>query len=163
MSEAHSGIHPLAPHHIPGYITHADGSDMLFTVVTVCLVIGMVLIGVAYFKLHSLPEHLGDKYNSTQLQLISVLTVLALFTHNNAFWVLALLIAVVRLPDFVTPLQTMADSLRKLSEDMEHIKAKTEGVSRQRGEAQENVPENLKEEVNVAASAEADKGGPDNA
>lgn len=163
MSDMHSGAHPLAPHHIPGYITRADGGDPLFTGVAVGLVICMVLIGVAYFKLHSLPEHLGDKYNSTQLQLISVLTVLALFTHNNAFWVLALLIAVVRLPDFITPLKSMADSLDKISEDMEHIKAKTEPVNRQSSERQEDVSGNLQDEVGEVSSGVEDKGGPSNA
>ena len=49
------------------------------------------------------------------MQLIAVLAVLALFTHNNAFWVLALLLAVVRVPDFSTPLNSIAASLEKMS------------------------------------------------
>ena len=96
MSE---GILPAAPHHLPIYIPRPDGSDPLFTVVVVAIVILCLLAGVLYFKLHSLPEQMGERANSTQLQLISVLAILALFTHNNAFWVLALLIAAVRLPD----------------------------------------------------------------
>ena len=100
MSETHLATHhPLAPHHLPKYIPGADGSDPLFTAVIVVILIVLLLIGVFYFKLHSLPEHLGARVESTQLQLISVLTVLALFTHNNTFWVVALLIAVIRFPD----------------------------------------------------------------
>ena len=109
------GIHPAAPHHLPVYIPRPDGSDPLFTVVVVSIVILCLLAGVLYFKLHSLPEHMGEKANSTQLQLISVLAILALFTHNNAFWVLALLVAAVRLPDYLTPLQTIATSLGKIA------------------------------------------------
>ena len=109
--------HPLALHHLPFFLPGSDGSDPLFTVVVVVLVTVLVTAGALYFKLHAIPEHLGVKHNSTQLQLISVLAVLALFTHNNAFWILALLIAVIRLPDFVTPLKTIADSLVKLTTD----------------------------------------------
>lgn len=112
MSE---GIHPAAPHHLPIYIPRPDGSDPLFTVVVVAIVILCLLAGVLYFKLHSLPEQMGERANSTQLQLISVLAILALFTHNNAFWVLALLIAAVRLPDYLTPLQAIAKSLGKIA------------------------------------------------
>ncbi len=109
------GIHPVAPHHLPIYIPRPDGSDPLFTVVVISIVILCLLAGVLYFKLHSLPEHMGERANSTQLQLISILAILALFTHNNAFWVLALLIAAVRLPDYLTPLQAIAKSLEKIA------------------------------------------------
>ena len=108
-------IHPAAPDHIPFFLPGADGSDPIFTVVIVVLVIVLVSVGVLYFKIHSLPEHIGEKQNSIQLQLISVLTLLALFTHNNAFWILALLIAVIKVPDFLTPLERIADSLGKLA------------------------------------------------
>ena len=107
-------LHPLAPHHLPVYLPGPDGSDPLFTAVVVFLLVILMGVGVLYFKLHSLPEQMGEKYNSTQLQLIAVLSVLALFTHNNAFWILALLIAVIRIPDFSTPINSIADSLKKL-------------------------------------------------
>lgn len=110
-----SEMHPAAPHHLPKFLPGPDGGDPLFTVVVVSILIIIMAVGVMYFKLHALPERLGEKHNSAQLQLISVLAVLALFTHNNVFWVLALLIAVVRIPDFLTPLQTIANSLAKMS------------------------------------------------
>lgn len=113
MNETHS----LAPHHIPGFLPGPDGSDPLFTTVVIVLLIVLLVAGTLYFKLHSLPEHYGEKHNSTQLQLISILAVLALFTHNNAFWILALLIAAIKIPDFLTPLKTIASSLAKLTED----------------------------------------------
>ena len=114
MSDA---MHSLAPHHLPRFIPGADGSDPLFAFVAVLLVVLVLLIGVFYLKLHSLPEQMAHRQSNTQLQLIAVLAVLALFTHNNVFWVLALLLAVVRLPDFTTPLNSIAASLEILSAD----------------------------------------------
>ena len=114
-------IHPAAPHHLPGYIPGPDGSDPLFTIIVVSMLILFLAAGVIYFKLHSLPEHMGEKANSTQLQLISILAILAIFTHNNAFWVLALLLAAIRIPDYLTPLQTIARSLAKIASDNKEI------------------------------------------
>ena len=109
--------HPMAPEYLPFFLPGPDASDPLFTVVVVVLIIVVMMVGVLYFKLHSLPEHLGERHNSTQLQLISVLSLLALFTHNNAFWFLALLIAAIRIPDYLTPIQAIASSLAKLASD----------------------------------------------
>jgi len=46
-----------------------------------------------------------------------VLALLALFTHNNVFWVAALILALLKLPDFVTPLNSISESLKKLTPD----------------------------------------------
>ena len=110
-------IHPLAPHHLPKFIPGADGSDPLFTAIVVLLIILLLVIGNAYLKLHALPERMAHKQNHTQLQIITILAILALFTHNNIFWVGALLLSVVRLPDFSTPLNSIADSLKMLAEE----------------------------------------------
>jgi len=110
-------IHPLAPHHLPGFLPGPDGSDPLFTVVVIVLLIILLVAGTLYFKLHSLPEQYGHKQNSTQLQLIAILAMLALFTQHHAFWIIALLIAAIKIPDFLTPLKTIASSLAKLTED----------------------------------------------
>lgn len=108
-------IHPMAPEHLPGYMAAADGSDTLFTVM-VFFVVGLILLlGVAYFTLHALPERMAHKGNGTQLQLISILAMLALFTHNNLFWVAALVLAAFRPPDIAGPLGSMAQSLARLA------------------------------------------------
>ena len=111
-----ASIHALAPHHLPKYLAGSDGSDPLFTAVLVLLVILLMVVGNLYFKLHAVPEHLAQKHNNTQLQIITVLTILALFTHNNIFWVAALLLAVVRLPDISTPINSIAKSLEHLAD-----------------------------------------------
>jgi len=108
-------IHPMAPEHLPYFLTAADGTDSLFTNMTFLTIGAIVLLGVLYFTLHSLPERMAHKGNATQLQLISILCILALFTHNNIFWVLALVLAAFRTPDFVTPLNNMAQSLQRMA------------------------------------------------
>ena len=108
--------HPLAPHGLPSYIGGADGSDPLLTAVTFILIIGLMGLVVLYFKLHSIPEHLAQKQNNTQTQLIMVLAVLALFTHNHLFWVAALVLALIKIPDFITPLNSIASSLRNMAD-----------------------------------------------
>jgi hypothetical protein len=66
---------------------------------------------VLYLSLHSLPERMAHRTSNTQLQIISILTLLALFTHQHLFWIAALLLAVVRVPDYSTPLQRIANAL----------------------------------------------------
>ncbi|TYC67140.1 hypothetical protein FMN63_13635 [Stappia sp. BW2] len=107
--------HELAPHHLPPFIPAADGSDWLFTVMLVVLIIGAILVGVFYLHLHSIPERLAHKHGRMQFELVAVLGLLALFTHNNIFWVAALLLAFIQLPDFWTPLESMAHSLSRLA------------------------------------------------
>lgn len=108
-------IHPMAPHELPFFFAGPDGSDSLFTTMTFLLLGAIILLGVLYFTLHSLPERMAHRGNATQLQLISILCILALFTHNNIFWVLALVLAAFRPPDLATPLNSIADSLQQLA------------------------------------------------
>ncbi|MBO6892312.1 MAG: hypothetical protein JJ866_10265 [Roseibium sp.] len=112
-------LHELAPHHLPIFIPAADGSDPLMTVMLVSLIIGVILLGTFYLHLHSLPERLAHKHGRMQFELVAILGLLALFTHNNIFWVAALLLAFVQLPDFTTPLETMASSLGKIANRLE--------------------------------------------
>ncbi|NKI61835.1 hypothetical protein HCG46_26405 [Labrenzia sp. PO1] len=108
-------MHELAPHHLPPFIPAADGGDWLFTVMLVVLIFGGILVGVFYLHLHSIPERLAHKHGRMQFELVAVLGLLALFTHNNIFWVAALLLAFIQLPDFWTPLESMAHSLSRLA------------------------------------------------
>ncbi|WP_371808551.1 hypothetical protein [Ruegeria sp. HKCCA6948] len=107
-------LHPMATGHIPSYVTQADGSDFLFTFMLVFTVIVIVLIGVAYFTLHAIPEKLAHKSNHPQFQLVGILALLALFTHNGLFWVAAILVAGFQFPDFAAPLRGIADAIRSL-------------------------------------------------
>ena len=108
-------LHPLAPHTLPPFVGAADGSDPLFSAIIFIVVIAVLGIGVFYLKLHAIPEQLAHKHSNTQSQLIMVLALLALFTHNNIFWVAALILALLKLPDFLTPINSISESLKKLT------------------------------------------------
>ncbi|WP_209016278.1 MULTISPECIES: hypothetical protein [Alphaproteobacteria] len=108
-------LHPMATGHIPSYVTQADGSDFLFTFMVVFTIVVIVLIGVAYFTLHSIPEKIAHESNHPQFQLVGILALLALFTHNGLFWVAAILVAGFQFPDFAAPLRAIADSIRSLA------------------------------------------------
>ena len=115
--------------HIPGYLAGAN-SDPLMVVMAVILIVIVLIAGVFYFKLHAIPEHIAHGKNHTQIQLITILTILALFTHNNIFWVAALVLAVVELPDFLTPLQSIAKSLATIGQSKEQkTQKKTEDTA----------------------------------
>ncbi|RCL46106.1 MAG: hypothetical protein DBW90_03980 [Halieaceae bacterium] len=108
-------IHPLAPHSLPPFVGGADGSDPLFSAIVFIVILAVLGIGVFYLKLHAIPEQLAHKHGNTQSQLIMVLALLALFTHNNIFWVAALILALLKLPDFLTPIISISESLKKLT------------------------------------------------
>lgn len=108
-------MHPAAPDYLPAFITAPGQSDWLMTVMIVFLLVTVLSVGLLYLKLHALPEHMAHRTNKVQYQFVAVLGLLALFTHNNAFWIAALLLALVELPDFGRPLNSIALSLERLS------------------------------------------------
>ncbi len=112
MSDA---INPAAPHHLPMFITAPGQSDWLFNLMVVIVLISIIGIGVFYFRLHALPEHIAHRTTKIQYEIVAVLGLLSLFTHNTAYWVAGLLLALVQLPDFTTPLVSMAASLAKMA------------------------------------------------
>ena len=74
------------------------------------------MLGVLYLRLHALPEHIAHRTGKVQLQIVAVLGLLALFTHNHVYWIAGLLLALIPLPDFSTPLAGMAASLAKMAD-----------------------------------------------
>lgn len=107
-------LHPMATGHIPSYVTQADGSDFLLTFMFIFTVLVIILIGVGYFTLHSIPEKIAHETNHPQFQLVGILALLALFTHNGLFWIAAILVAGFQFPDFAAPLRSIADAIRSL-------------------------------------------------
>ena len=105
--------HPAASHHLPWFLTAPGDSDILFTITTILVLLLVFGLGVVFFRLHSLPERLGHK--KLQFEIVAVLCLLSLFTHVHLFWVIALLLALIDLPDFQTPLRSMAESLGRLA------------------------------------------------
>ena len=111
-----TGSHPLAPDHLPYFIPAADGSDAMFGHVIVFIIVGLFAGGTLYLRLHALPERMAHGASRTQLQLVAILALIALFTHEAIFWIVALLLAATQLPDFLTPITSGARSLAKMSE-----------------------------------------------
>lgn len=103
--------HPAAIDHLPFFITAPGQTDTLFNVVVVFLLFMIFLTGVLYLRLHALPEQLAHRGSKVQLQLVAVLGLIALLTHNQLFWIAALLLAMTDLPDFISPISSMAQSL----------------------------------------------------
>ncbi|MGO4831546.1 hypothetical protein AB4144_04495 [Rhizobiaceae sp. 2RAB30] len=108
-------MNPLAPHHLPFFITTPGQTDILFVVVGIFVLLAVIGIGIFYFKLHALPEQMAHRGQKIQFEIVAVLALLALFTHNHAFWIAGLLLALVPLPDFTTPLNSMAGSLGRMA------------------------------------------------
>lgn len=106
---------PAAAHHLPAFITAPGETDVLMVAMAVFLVIAVLAVGNLFLRLHTLPERMAHRSHKLQFEIVAVLGLLALFTHMHIFWVAGLLLALVDLPDFSTPLRRMAGSLEKLA------------------------------------------------
>jgi hypothetical protein len=112
MNEA---LHPAAPHDLPGFITAPGDTDILMVVVGIVLIGAVLGVGNLYLHLHTLPERMAHKSQKLQFEIVAVLGLLALFTHNHLFWVIGLFLAMVDIPDFGTPLRRIAGSVDKIA------------------------------------------------
>lgn len=108
-------LHPSAPHHLPGFITAPGDTDILMVVVGIILIGAVLAVGNLYLHLHTLPERMAHRSQKLQFEIVAVLGLLALFTHNHLFWVIGLFLAMVDLPDFGTPLRRIAGSVEKIA------------------------------------------------
>ena len=84
-------------------------------VMGVFLIVAVLAVGNFYLQLHSLPERMAHKSQKLQFEIVAVLGLLALFTHIHLFWIAALLLAMIDLPDFSTPLRSIAGSVEKIA------------------------------------------------
>ena len=108
-------LHPAAPHHLPGFITAPGDTDTLMVVVGIILIGSVLAVGNFYLHLHTMPERMAHKSQKLQFEIVAVLGLLALFTHNHLFWVIGLFLAMIDLPDFGTPLRRIAGSVEKIA------------------------------------------------
>lgn len=108
-------LHPNAPHHLPAFITAPGDTDIFMVVVGLVLIGAVMMVGNLYLRLHSLPERMAHKSQKLQFEIVAVLGLISLFTHNHLFWVIGLLLAMVDLPDFGTPLRSIAGSVKKIA------------------------------------------------
>src|SRR5437660_11320775 len=108
-------IHPAAPHHLPSFITAPDNTDVLMVIVGIFLILAVLAVGNVYLHLHTLPERMAHKSQKLQFEIVAVLGLLALFTHMHLLWIAALLLALIDLPDFGTPLRSIASSVERMA------------------------------------------------
>src|SRR3981189_2709012 len=108
-------IYPSAPHHLPNFITAPGETDVLMILVGIILIGAILGVGNFYLHLHTMPERMAHKSQKLQFEIVAVLGLLALFTHNHLFWVIGLFLAMIDLPDFGTPLRSIAGSVEKIA------------------------------------------------
>ncbi len=78
--------------------------------------VGIILwVGTLYWKLHSLPERMAHRSQKLQFEIVAVLGLISLFTHIHLFWVAGLILAMIDIPDFGTPLRNIAGSVERIA------------------------------------------------
>ena len=108
-------VHPLAPHHLPPFIAAPGETDVWMVIMGIFLIVAVLAVGNFYLRLHTLPERMAHKSQKLQFEVVAVLGLLALFTHVHLFWIAGLLLALIDLPDFSTPLRSIAGSVEKIA------------------------------------------------
>jgi len=113
-----SARHPSAVHHQPLFITAPGETDVLLVVIALVVVAAILGFGVFFFWLHNLPERLVHNSTKAQFDIVASLALISLLTHMHLFWVLALLIALVKIPmpDFTGLLGRIAGSLEQIAD-----------------------------------------------
>jgi hypothetical protein len=110
-------LHPMMPHHLPFYMAKPGETDVLMIVMGIFLVLTVLGVGNVYLRLHSLPERMAHKGQKLQFEIVAVLGLISLFTHMHIFWIAGLLLALIDLPDFSTPLARIAGSVEKIADN----------------------------------------------
>ncbi len=59
---------------------------------------------------------MAHKSQKLQFEIVAVLGLISLFTHMHIFWVAGLLLAMIDLPDFGTPMRSIADSVERIAD-----------------------------------------------
>ena len=100
---------------LPWFVAEPGRTDVLLVVMGVFVVLLVFLVGVLMLRLHHLPEHIAQKEQKVQYQLVAVLGLLAMFTHQNLFWIAGLLLAMIDLPDFSGSLGRITKSVERIA------------------------------------------------
>ena len=100
---------------MPFFITSPGETDVLFNITLWFVVACIILTGVVFLTIHSLPERMAHKSKKVLLDLIALLCLLALLTHNHFFWFVAIVLAFIDIPDFLTPVNRIADSMESMA------------------------------------------------
>ncbi len=104
---------PVATEHLPFFITAPGDTDVLFNITVVFVIASIVFTGIVFLTIHSLPERMAHKSKKIQLDIVAVLGLLGLLTHEHVFWIAALLLAFIDIPDFLTPFRRIATQWKR--------------------------------------------------
>jgi len=110
-----ASAHPVATHHLPWFITAPGDTDVLMVVMAWILLGSVLGVGILFFRLHTLPERIAHKGHKLQFEIVAVLGLISLFTHQHIFWIAGLLLALIDLPDFSGSLGRIAGSVEKIA------------------------------------------------
>jgi uncharacterized membrane protein YhaH (DUF805 family) len=102
----------MMPESIPFFIARPGETDTLFVIVAVALALAVLALGTLSLTIRSWPDQLAAGAPKWQLQLVAILGLLSLLTFNNLIWLAALVLAVVRFPDLMTPLKELTRTLQ---------------------------------------------------
>jgi hypothetical protein len=108
-------LNPAAAHHLPPFITAPGETDVLMVIMTFVLFGSVLMFGILFFRLHTLPERIAHKGQKLQFEIVAVLGLISLFTHMHIFWIIGLILALIEFPDFGTPLRQIAQSVTKIA------------------------------------------------
>src|SRR5262249_53244879 len=108
-------VHPAASSHLPLFIAAPGETDVLMVVMGIILALAVLMFGILFFRLHSLPERIAHKSHKIQMEIVAVLCLISLFTHMHIFWIAALLLAIIDIPDFGAALGRIAGSTEKIA------------------------------------------------
>jgi hypothetical protein len=108
-------VNPVATHHLPIFITPPGQTDVLMVVTAGLLLLAVVAFGLLFLRLHSLPERMAHRGHKLQFEIVAVLCLIALFTHVHAFWIAALLLALIDLPDIGTWMGRIAGGVERIA------------------------------------------------
>jgi Na+/melibiose symporter-like transporter len=106
---------PIATDHVPFFITPPGGTDALFHVVAWFVVACIIGIGVIFFTIHTLPERMAHRTKKVQLDIVAILCLISLFTNEHIYWIAAMILAFIELPDFLTPIQRIASAAEDIA------------------------------------------------
>ena len=107
--------HPAAPQHLPFYLPGSDGSDPVMVGTGILLVVAVLAFGLLFLRIHMLPDHIAHRGQKMQLEVAGVLGLISMVTGIHAFWVAALLLALLDIPDFAGPMRRIAGSAERVA------------------------------------------------
>jgi len=108
-------VNPIATHHMPIFITPPGQTDVLMVITAIFLLVAVVAFGLLFFRLHSLPERMAHRGHKLQFEIVAVLCLIALFTHIHAFWIAALLLALIEIPDIGNLMGRIASGVERIA------------------------------------------------